>query len=224
MSDNKPKGKIYRRLRDLFITGVIVTAPLFLTLIVFFYVFSLLDSFLGRIIQPFVNLPGGKRIPGIGFLALMVIIFLAGAFTRWYLGRKALEFTEMFFSKIPVLRVIYHGTKQVGDFLLSKKKAVFKHIVLIPWFSDKVYMLGFIHESSIAEIQDEELVSVYVPTTPNPTTGFVVFVKKRDLRFVEMPPEDAIKLILSLGMIKSQLVLSDSPPQAKAEEFHKEGG
>lgn len=196
------KSKFVGKLKNTFLTGLVVSAPLLLSLMVFFYVLSLLDNFLGRIIYPVIKLSRGPKIPGLGLIALIIIIFFSGVIVRWYLGKKILSEIDHLFAKLPVLRLIYNSIKQIGDYFVHKKRSIFKYVVFVPWPTEKTYMLGFVSEDNFENIPEENIIPVFIPTTPNPTTGFVVFSKKKYIKMTTFQLDEALKMMFSAGVIK----------------------
>jgi uncharacterized membrane protein len=130
-------------------------------------------------------------------IALFFLIALLGKLTRWALVRWFLSFWEKIVHKIPIAGTIYKSTKELMKNFLSSQGTAFKQVVLVPFPKTGIYALGFIAGPSL----DQATLSVLVPTTPNPTSGFLLFYKKEDLIFLEMKPEEAFKYILSFGLL-----------------------
>jgi uncharacterized membrane protein len=130
-------------------------------------------------------------------IALFFLIALLGKLTRWALIRWFLNFWEKMVQKIPIAGTIYKSTKELIKTFLSSQGTAFKQVVLVPFPKTGVYALGFVAGPSL----DPKAISVLVPTTPNPTSGFLLFYKKEELIYLEMKPEEAIKYILSFGLL-----------------------
>ncbi len=195
------KVKLAEKIKSTFLTGIFVSAPIFLTILVFVYVFTVLDNLLGKLLYPFVHLPNGQKIPGVGLVALLVLILLSGILVRWYVGKQLITELERIFSRLPLLKLVYNSVKQVSEYFINKKKQIFKYVVFVPWPTEKTYMIGFVSEPKLEELPDDKIVPVFVPTTPNPTTGFVIFSKKKDIRITNISLDNALKMIFSAGMI-----------------------
>ncbi len=196
-------SKLSQRVKNSFITGVIVSAPIFITVAIFYYVLARLDSFLGEIFRHFIRLPGGGRIPGLGLIALVVIVFCTGELTRWYVGRKLLGTAERLFIKIPVLRTLYNALKQMGNYIMvSRRKVLFRQVVLVEWPNEKTFTLGFLTDNLFEEKGADSRVSVYIPTAPNPTSGYLLYVEKKQVKLTTLSIEEGMKIILSAGVIQ----------------------
>ena len=194
--------KISLRFKNSLLTGIIVSAPIFITIAVFWYVLYKLDNLLGGIFAYFIQLPGGGRIPGIGIIALIVIIFLVGELTRKYIGRKILNIAERIFTRIPVLRIIYNALKQLGNYIMATRKAnFFKKVILVEWPNPESYIIAFLTDDKFDSKSDDEMVSVYVPTAPNPTSGYLLYVHKAKLVNTSLTIEEGMRIVLSAGLV-----------------------
>lgn len=189
-----------RRLRRNFITGLIVIAPVGLTVWVLWSIFKYLDGLLGGPLQQIL----GFRIPGLGFLLLFVVVVLVGSLVRQAAGRQLLHWWNEALSKFPLTSRIYGAVSQVVQTVMGSKNRIFSRTVLIPYPTDDVWAVAFVtHESSagMARLVGEPCVNVFVPTTPNPTSGFMLIVPLRKIRETDISVEDAMKLIISAGAV-----------------------
>lgn len=187
--------------------------PVVITLKLIFWGFAAADAILGdfinrhllaRLQQFYVNLP---KIPGIGLITLLILITVTGVFARNYLGKKMIAFGESVLYRIPVLKSVYNLIKQVTDgFAMSQSdKGAFRKVVMVQYPRAGIYSPGFLTGEAVTEISKkagEKLIPVFVPTVPNPTTGFLVYVPENEVVELDMSVEDGFKLIISLGMIK----------------------
>ncbi|MGE3936916.1 MAG: DUF502 domain-containing protein [Rhodospirillaceae bacterium] len=208
----------FRHLRAHFLAGVLVVAPFGLTIYFVWLVVHWIDQQVNPLLpdsyNPQTYLP--FYVPGFGLLIVLVALTLIGAVTRGLLGRFALNLVEHLFDRMPVVRGIYGAIKQIFETLLSNKSQAFREVALIEYPRHGIWTLGFITSSSGGEIQnrmEEEMVNVFVPTTPNPTSGFLLFVPRRDVVVLSMTIEDGFKMIISGGMV--------TPPDRRPETLQE---
>lgn len=195
------------KLRHYFFAGLLLILPLFITLYCIFFIFKFIDGICGGFINAYLKANFGFFIPGIGIVLGILIVLLAGFFASHFLGKKMLLVLEEWFLKFPGVRQIYPSAKQIVGFLFSKdkEKAAFKKVVLVEYPSQGIWSVGFITNDAFREAQEktgEELVHVFIATTPGPWSGFLVLIPKRDIKFLDMSIEDGMKLIISGGILK----------------------
>jgi len=202
------EGLMIRRLRTYFFTGILVTTPIALTIYIFWKLFKGLDSILidliNSLITPFGVQPYRGHIPGLGIVVMVIIIILAGALARNYVGNKLFKLGDWLVTRIPLISKIYIAIRQLFEAIFSEKREVFKQAVLFEYPRKGIYSIGFITQDTRGEIQDhldDDVYSVFLPTTPNPTSGYLLFVPKKDVTVLDMPIEEALKLIISGGAI-----------------------
>lgn len=208
---------VFKKIRNLFFTGLLVLLPVVVSLKLVFWGFEKTDQILGNIIHQilFKYLNLSKPIPGLGLVVLLVLIILTGLFAKNYLGRKLIYFGEKILDKIPILNSVYNVIKQVIE-SFSKEKNAFQKVVLIEYPRAGIYSPGFLTGDAPAEAMDKtgkQMVNVFVPTSPNPTTGFLVFVPLDDIITLDMSVEDGFKLFLSAGVIKPKFDCGSSLSQ-----------
>lgn len=194
------------KLKRYLITGFIVVVPVFLTLYILIVLFRFVDGLLGRFLTAYLQRVLGFYIPGIGLVLFLAIIILAGFSATWFVGHKIFRRLERWFANLPLINKIYPTAKQIVLFMLAQKELGFKKVVLIEYPSKGIWSLGFITNEEyekISRVMNQEMVSVFVPTTPSPLTGYVVFVAKESLKFLDIPLSDALKIIISGGVVKS---------------------
>lgn len=201
--------KLSKKIQRYFLTGIVVLTPIVLTIYIFWKIFIIFDNWMAGVLQfLFVRILGitnyYHRIPGLGILVMILLIILVGILTRLYVGRKLLDLGNWIAGKIPFFNSIYMTLKQIVEALFSDKGEVFRKAVLIEYPRKGIYSIGFMTQDTRGEVQNrapKDLISVFIPTTPNPTSGFLLFVPKEDAIELKMSIEDAIKLIVSGGAI-----------------------
>jgi uncharacterized membrane protein len=188
-----------------FITGLVVIIPLFLTVYLFVVIFKFFDGLLGGFLNNYLKAEFGFYIPGLGLFLSLLIILLTGVLTSRLIGRKVFAVFESWYAGLPLIKTIYPAFKQLAKFLLSQKETGFKKVVLIEYPSKGIWSLGFITNESLPKIDEavnKELVAVFIIFSPGPFSGFVVFVPKDELKFPDIPVSDALKILISGGVIK----------------------
>ena len=198
-----------RRIRNIFITGILITVPVAFTLFILNFLFKLLDDlvvpwFIKTLIEIGTPLPENFRLPGLGLILIVLLIFVIGVLTKSFLGGKLVQLGEMIVDRIPVVRTLYTGAKQVVTTIAEADTKAFRKVVLVEFPRKGIYSVGFITGTTKGEVQeltDANLVNVFVPTTPNPTSGFLVFVANEDIIDLTMTVEDGIKFIISVGIV-----------------------
>lgn len=189
-----------KKIRQFFISGLLALLPLFATFYIIYYLFTFLDNFLGR----YVQLITGKSIPGIGILAGIFLIFLAGFIVTNIIGAKLLNLAEGILKKIPFVTKIYFGVKQVLQAFSLQRKEIFRQVVLVEYPRKESYAVGFITGKCRGEVQEKtakNLVNVFIPTTPNPTSGMLILVAEEEIIYLDMTVEEGLKLIISAGVV-----------------------
>ena len=196
----KLKAKLYRY----FIAGLGITLPVIITCYILFIFFRFADGLLGRFLNRYIRGILGYSIPGIGLFVSLILILLIGVIMTNFLGKRVFPLVERWFLKLPFVNVIYPSAKQMIDFLFSKEKIAFKKVVMVEYPRKGVYSIGFITNEGLEEINRKalkELLSVFIATTPSPLTGYFLYVPKEEVIFLDMTVEEAIKLIVSAGII-----------------------
>ena len=194
-----------RWLRRSLITGLIVWVPLVVTVVVVRFLIRLMDRSL--LVLPPAWRPEallGFNIPGLGLLLTILVLLITGLLAANLIGRRLLTFSESILARIPLIRSIYSGAKQVAETVLSDGDTSFKRVMLVQYPRKGVWSLCFQTSTELEEVQhrtDERVVSVFVPTTPNPTSGFVLFVPRDDLTELDMSVDEGLRLIISLGVV-----------------------
>jgi uncharacterized membrane protein len=192
-------------LRKWLFAGLLVLAPLIITLWVLDWVITTLDKTLK--ILPISWQPDqflGLHIPGLGVIFAFVVLLSIGALASNIIGNRLVNWWHALLHRIPVVRSIYSGVKQVSDTLFSEKGNAFRKAMLIQWPREGVWTIAFLTGSPSGRLLDHlhgEYLSVYVPTTPNPTGGYFVILKKSDCIELDISVDEALTYVISMGVI-----------------------
>ncbi|MCL4462490.1 MAG: DUF502 domain-containing protein [Firmicutes bacterium] len=181
-------------------TGLVILLPAIISIYILGFTFNWVDSLLGNLLRQYL----GVRIPGLGFLITVAAIFVAGLVANNVFGNKVLKMVENGFANIPLVRPIYTATKQIIDAFSAQRKSVFESVAMIEYPRKGIYGVGFVTGSGLGEVQEktsQDVVALFLPTTPNPTSGFLLLVPREELIPLEMSVEEALKLIISGGVI-----------------------
>lgn len=197
--------KIKHHIRTYFLTGLLIVVPIGISLWFLQVVINWTDEKLALLpssLHPNTYLP--FPIPGLGLILTVISVFLIGVVTTNIIGRTFVQLGERIVDKIPLVRSIYLLVKQVMETILSKDQESFKRVVLIEYPRKGLYSIAFVTGVSRGEVQQKtssKLINVFVPTTPNPTSGYLIMVPEEDTIPLEMDVEWAFKLIISGGMV-----------------------
>ena len=202
---NKSKSFL-SKIRSYFLTGIIVTAPVGLT----FYVAILFIGFIDGKVRNSIPekyhydnlLP--IEIPGIGLLFVFILLTFIGFLTAGLIGRFIIKLGERIISRLPIIRSVYGALKQIFESVLASSSKSFREVVLIEYPRKGVWAIGFITGDTKGEVQNatkENMVNVFLPTTPNPTSGFLLFVPRKDVTILDMNVEEGIKMVISGGIV-----------------------
>jgi uncharacterized membrane protein len=193
------------RIRRYFITGLLVILPLFITLYFLFIIFRFIDGLWGIFVNPYIEKQLGFSIPGVGFILGVFTIIFIGFLTTHFFSKKILSSVEGWFLKFPFIRQVYPAIKQIVNFFISKDKIAFKKVVLVEYPSKGIWSVGFVTNEGFKEAQEktgQELLHVFIGTSPTPLSGFFVMIPKNEVKFLDISVEDGLKLIVSGGIIK----------------------
>ena len=201
--DNQQKIPLTRRLRTYFLTGLVVAAPIAITISVAFWLIQSVDSWFSPFIPNSLK-DSTYSLPGLGVLASLVILTGLGALTANIFGKTILQFGENLLDRVPVIRNIYSALKQIFETVATQSNQNFKGVVLFEYPRKDIWALGFVTtdaKGEIAEKKGDNLLCIFAPTTPNPTSGYLLFVPKEDTIKMDMTVEEAAKLIISAGIV-----------------------
>ncbi|KRB52958.1 hypothetical protein ASE04_06960 [Rhizobium sp. Root708] len=224
MTEKMPRLSIATRIRNNFLAGLIICAPIAITLWLTWSVVRWADSW----VKPY--LPArydpdnylNFAVPGSGLLIALVIITLIGFLGKNLIGQSIVQFSESLVRRVPLVRVIYKSLKQIFETVLKERSNSFKKVGLIEYPSAGLWSLVFVATDAKGEIASKfnamghDMVSVFLPPTPVPTAGFLIFVPREKIVFLDMSPEDAAKLLISGGLVTpeelaSRISKSDKP-------------
>lgn len=201
-------NKLQRKIRNVFITGLLITLPIALTWFILQFLLNNFDAlspvFTKVLIQLGAPIPEGYRIPFLGLGVTMLIVLLVGWFTTNFFGKKLFKIGETLIEKIPFVRRIYTGSKQVVLSIAEADTTSFRKVVLLEFPRRGLLAIGFVTGESRGEVQQktqEKMLNVFVPTMPNPTSGFLIFSPSEELTEVSMTIEEGVKYVVSGGII-----------------------
>ena len=189
-----------RKFRNLFFAGILVILPLTISVYVLWYMFKVIDNWTSPLVQLLFN----RDIPGFGFALTILIILGAGVFATNIIGRKIISVGENILVKIPLFNNIYVSIKRILEGFFSHHKGTFKKAILFEYPRKGLYQIGFITKETCSHFDDltgEKLYNVFLPTTPNPTSGKFVMVPEEDMIMLDLTVEQALKLVISGGIL-----------------------
>lgn len=182
------------QLKKSFFTGLLVVVPISVTIYILVFLIELLNNLL-----PFSFLPYGT-----GLVLTLILITLVGFMTSNLLGKRLIDIGERFITKIPLVKNVYVAVKQISDAMLTSTRKSYRRVVLIEYPRKGIYTLAFVTGVAKGEVQEKtqtKVINLFVPTTPNPTSGFYLMVPETDVINLNMSVEDAFKLLISGGMV-----------------------
>lgn len=206
---SQKKDSFIKRLNMYFISGVIIFLPLTLTIYLFIWLVTFADGLLGKFLKPYFIREFGFYFRGISILIGVYLIILIGFFATHYLGRKIYLRVENLIVKLPFFRQVYPSIKEIAVFVFSRDKMAFRQVVLIQYPRPGIYSLGFLTNEESGRmarfIKGTAVCNVLIPTVPNPLSGFVVIVPKTEVVFTDISVEEAVKYIVSGGVLNPSL-------------------
>ncbi len=199
MAKNKPKKSLLSSLRNNFIAGVVVLIPIGITLYLTVFIINISSKLIPKEINPNHYLP--YNIPGLEILIAVLLITIIGWLSLSFIGKRLFNLFESVLNKIPIIRTVYSAVEQLIE-TFTKSKSDKKTVVLIEYPRKGVYAVGFATKENTGEIKKKagkELINVFVPTTPNPTSGFLLMFPKDEVIYLDLSFEEASKFIVSAG-------------------------
>jgi len=193
---------VFSKLRGYFLAGILVTAPISITLYLTWGLLKFIDSKVSSVIP--AEYYRETAVPGLGLVIAVAFFITIGWFAKNFLGRIIIQASEYFLDKMPVIRTVYSATKQLFETVMGTQSQAFREVVMFEFPRKGIWALGFVTGISKGEVQrltEDEVVNVFFPTTPNPTSGFLIFIPKKDLIVMKMTVEEAIKMIVSGGIL-----------------------
>ncbi|NOZ66702.1 MAG: DUF502 domain-containing protein [Alphaproteobacteria bacterium] len=203
---SKPQKSFLQRLRTYFLTGLVVASPVGITIYLALAFINLIDRNVKPLIpatyNPETYLP--FPLPGIGLVFLFLMLTVLGFFAANFLGRTLIRIGEKILNRMPVVRSVYNTLKQIFETVISENKGSFQEVVLIEYPRKGLWAIAFISGENKGEIQRkmaDDVVNVFLPTTPNPTSGFLLFVPRKDIIRLDMTPDEGAKYVISAGLV-----------------------
>lgn len=195
-----------QRLRGYFLAGILVTAPIGITVYLTYIFLNFVDSNVAKILPStwYEGVYGTTTYPGLGIIMALVFFIFVGWFATNVLGRMIIRLSEYIVNRMPIIRTLYNATKQIFETVMASKSQAFREPVMLEYPRKGVFSIGFVTgrtEGEVQRVTKNETINVFVPTTPNPTSGYLLFVPRKELIYLEMSVEEAIKLVVSAGII-----------------------
>ncbi|MBT6096713.1 MAG: DUF502 domain-containing protein [Rhodospirillaceae bacterium] len=205
-----------QRMRAYLLAGILITAPISITLYLAWIFIGFVDARVTPLLpaqyNPETYLP--FALPGLGLIMLVLGLMLIGALTAGFLGRIWLRISERVLSGMPIIRNVYSAVKQILETVLAQQSNAFREAVLVEYPRRGIWAIAFITgrtEGEVQSVTEEECINIFLPTTPNPTSGFLLFVPRKDLVHLSMSVEEAIKMVISGGIVTPP----DNRPEAE---------
>ncbi len=189
---------VVAKLRAKFVTGVVVTVPVIATVLALRFLFRQLDSLLG----PWIAALVGREVPGLGLLATILIVFFVGVMATNFVGRRLISGAERVFTEVPLVRRIYNASKDIVQSASFARRHVLREVVMAEYPRRGVHSYGFVTSYAVRQTSDgpKRIANVFIPGPPIPTTGVLVAIPADELFYVDMSVEQALKLVLSMGI------------------------
>lgn len=212
---------VLKRVRNLFFTGLAVLLPVMLTFVGLRWLANSIDDVLAEPIA--ILLHRETPIWGLGIVGVLLLIFVAGALSEYFLGQKLIEWGEAGLQKIPLVKSLYGLVKQVTDSLFNPAQQTLNRVCVMEYPVPGVYRVGFV--TSVMEGPEGRVASIFLPTTPNPAAGWVVFMPEGRVELLDVRGEDAMKLVVSAGVmtLKDEAAAAFAAAVARLEERRKGG-
>jgi uncharacterized membrane protein len=199
-------------LRSRFLAGLFVIFPVGFTVWILAVLFKLLDGFLSPVIDPLI----GFHIPGLGLLGVIALLYLVGLLAANVFGRKFLKAFEGLLARMPVVRAIYLSTKQLIDTLRLPGKGAFQKVVLVEYPRHGIWAVAFVTGQARRESDGGQLLHLFLPTSPNPTSGMMLILAEGDVVNLDIPVEEGIRLVVSGGILSPESYPLAPPPGGSA--------
>lgn len=193
-------GWFFRQLRSKFLVGLLVVVPIGATVLILAWIFNGIDN----ILQSPIESLWGRYYPGIGIAALVIIIYLAGILASNVLGKIAIRWGESVLDRIPIVRPLYNGIKQILDSFITPGKDRYMDVVLVEFPRKGMHSIGFV-TNKLPGKDGQYLLSVFIPTSPNPTSGFLEIMPEKEVIRTDISVDNALKMIVSAGKASRQV-------------------
>ncbi len=195
------RKQVGRKLRAQFITGILIVVPIGAAILILRWLFFAIDN----ILQPVAESLLGYTIPGLGLGITVVLIYLTGLVATNVIGRRLIRYGESLLARVPLFRYLYTGIKQILQSFATPREGGFLQVVLVEFPKKGMRAIGFVTSESRVE-SGEKLLSVFIPTSPNPTSGYLEIVRENDVIRTNISVDDALKMVLSAGKVSLQEV------------------
>ena len=228
MSDNDKilnqsrKSKFTSNLRNNFLTGLAVIIPVFITTYLIWSTIGIVDSWVLPLIPEKYAIDKfiGIDVKGIGVIIFLLFTVFIGSLTKGYFGRTILKSVESLVDRMPVVRSIYNGIKQIAETVFSQSNNSFERACLVEYPRKGIWAVAFVSTKTNGEVSEKigknkDLFSIFLPTTPNPTSGFLLFLPEKDIIFLDMTVEDAAKLVISAGLVTPKNIIASTQKKKK---------
>lgn len=207
MRKENKSNSLMNRIKSYFITGVIVAAPVAITVYMSYHLLLWINAVTSKLIPQSWTIGNfvPYAVPGLGLLLLLLVLLLIGMLTTGYVGKFFVRLWERLIRKMPIVSSIYSLVKQIFETFLSQKSTSFSEVVLVQYPRPGIWTLAFVSKDEtggeIYAKTGEKLLSIFVPTTPNPTSGFLLFIPQNDVIKLDMTVEEGIKYVISCGIV-----------------------
>ena len=207
---HKPSWRwLLKKLTAQFLAGIIIIVPIGITILILVWIFNAVDG----VLQPIVRAIWGQTIPGVGFGAMIVLIYLAGLIANNVIGKQLIHWGESVLAKIPGFRLLYSGIKQILESFASPNKSGFLDVVLVEFPRKGMRSIGFVTNQAYNE-SGEKLLNVFIPTAPTPTSGFLQIMKESEVIRTKLSVDEALKMVVSVGRMAPKEVGDKLYPEA----------
>lgn len=189
-----------------FIAGLLVWLPIGITFLIIRFIVGLMDGTLGllpKAYQPETLL--GVHVPGLGLLLSLIVVVITGLIVTNIVGRKLVHVGESLVSRIPLVRTIYHAVKQVSETIFSSGSQSFRRVYLVEYPRKGLWSIAFQTATSAKELKEKsglDMITIFIPTTPNPTSGFLMMIPRENAIELDMSVDEALKMVISLGVVQ----------------------
>jgi uncharacterized membrane protein len=190
-----------RHTRNVFLAGILAAIPLVVTYLIFRWLFETLDG----IFQPAIIFFIGRSLPGVGLVAVVILVYILGLITTKVIGRRLIRWVDAMMCRAPVIQYVYTAARQVVDAVRGLRQVPFKKVVIVEFPKAGMYSLGFVTGKAI-DFRGQKKVPVFIPHTPNPMTGFLVLLSAEDILDTDLTIEDAMRMVLSGGLLSPEAI------------------
>ena len=190
-----------RHTRNVFLAGILAAIPLVVTYLIFRWLFETLDG----IFQPAIIFFIDRSLPGVGLVAVVILVYILGLITTNVIGRRLIRWVDAMMCRAPVIQYVYTAARQVVDAVRGLRQVPFKKVVIVEFPKAGMYSLGFVTGKAI-DFRGQKKVPVFIPHTPNPMTGFLVLLSAEDILDTDLTIEDAMRMVLSGGLLSPEAI------------------